>query len=190
MNTAVAHDDVARVLADGGSPLGAAEAHGILCGALCARQAWRLEDWLEELGDGDLPAGLSVDEAAVAVLAAAFARTLKELRGGDMDFQPLLPADHEELSVRTEALADWAQGFLYGLGGSAGGAVLPLSPQCSEILADFAEISRAGEVGSEEAELEENAYTELVEFVRVGVQLMHEELADWRASKAADTRSH
>jgi hypothetical protein len=131
-----------------------------------------------------------MDEAAVAVLAAAFARTMKELRGGEMDFQPLLPADHEELAVRTEALADWAEGFLYGLGGSADGAVLPLSPQCSEILSDFAEISRAGEVGSEEAELEENAYTELVEFVRVGAQLMHEELADWRASRAADTRSH
>jgi hypothetical protein len=115
---------------------------------------------------------------------------MKELRGGEMDFQPLLPADHEELAVRTEALADWAEGFLYGLGGSADGAVLPLSPQCSEILSDFAEISRAGEVGSEEAELEENAYTELVEFVRVGAQLMHEELADWRASRAADTRSH
>jgi uncharacterized protein YgfB (UPF0149 family) len=106
-----------------------------------------------------------------------------------MEFQPLLPTDDEALSVRTEALADWVQGFLYGLGGSTSGATLPLSPQSSEILADFAEISRAGEVGSEDAELEENAYAELVEFVRVGVQLMHEELADWRESRAAARHS-
>ena len=47
----------------------------------------------------------------------------------------------------------------------------------AEVLRDFAEVARAGAVGDESEETEEDAYAELVEFVRVGVQLVYDELA-------------
>ena len=60
----------------------------------------------------------------------------------------------------------------------------------TEVLADFAEVARAGGVGSESAEVEEGAFAELVEFVRVGVQLIYDELSELRAAQTASTVRH
>ena len=48
-----------------------------------------------------------------------------------------------------------------------------------EVIADFAELTRAGiNISGEEdePEINENAYAELMEYVRVSVQLVYEEL--------------
>jgi uncharacterized protein YgfB (UPF0149 family) len=66
--------------------------------------------------------------------------------------------------------------------------VLPES--VSEFLADLARISQAGDVGSEAEEAEEAAYAELVEFLRVGVQLVYDELAALRAGQPAALTNH
>jgi uncharacterized protein len=58
------------------------------------------------------------------------------------------------------------------------------------VLADLARISHAGDVGSETVEVEEQAYAELVEFLRVGVQLVYDELAALRAGQPAPRADH
>jgi uncharacterized protein YgfB (UPF0149 family) len=105
-----------------------------------------------------------------------------------MAFYPLLPPDDRPLSLRADGLADWCSGFMHGLGEAAasgagrdvlGGEVM------REIMEDFAEIARVT-LGDDETDLEaEAAYTELVEFVRVSVQLVFEELRDVRQGAAA-----
>jgi uncharacterized protein YgfB (UPF0149 family) len=60
----------------------------------------------------------------------------------------------------------------------------------SEFLVDLARISQAGDVGSETEEAEEAAYAELVEFLRVGVQLVYDELAGLRAGQPAARTNH
>ena len=84
----------------------------------------------------------------------------------------------------------WCQGFLYGFGaaGTANRATLP--EDVPEVLADFAQMSHAGEVGAEALEVEEEAYAELVEFLRVGVQLIYDELAALRAGQPATRNDH
>ena len=59
-----------------------------------------------------------------------------------------------------------------------------LPGEVGEIVRDFIEITHAeiDEGGTDESD--ENAYAELVEFVRVGVQLLFEELAVARAPSA------
>ena len=54
-----------------------------------------------------------------------------------------------------------------------------------EIVRDLVEISRAGVDAEQDEESNESAYAELVEFVRVGVQLLFEELAAARSPPAA-----
>ncbi|MDH5226971.1 MAG: YecA family protein, partial [Gammaproteobacteria bacterium] len=49
MPAPIAFDDVAQALAARGSTVHAAEAHGCLCGALCARRVYLPAEWLEEL---------------------------------------------------------------------------------------------------------------------------------------------
>jgi uncharacterized protein YgfB (UPF0149 family) len=181
MHPTVAFADVERALDAGTSAVHPAEAHGCLCGALCLRPDYSLADWLDEI----LP---DADEAAAAVdgpFAPLFAETAGVLAGPDMEFEPLLPGDEADLASRVAALAAWCQGFLYGFGsaGTASQAALPES--VGEVLADLAQVSHAGAVGSESPEVEEDAYVELVEFVRAGVQIVYEELSALRARQPA-----
>jgi len=180
MNSPVAFDDVARALTDLGSAVPAAEAHGCLCGALCARRHYPAAQWLEEL----LPEP-DVESAAASLegpLGALYVGTRAVLTERDMEFAPLLPEDELPLPERVESLAAWCGGFLYGFGAS-GSAPAAREGEVVEILADLAEISRVGAVGAATTEVEEEAYAELVEFLRVGVQLIFDQLEATRAEQ-------
>ena len=190
MSAPIVFDDVAQALAAGGSTVHAAEAHGCLCGALCARRIYLPAEWLEELlPDGPEP-GTTVSVTTAGPLKSLFDQSRAVLEAREMEFEPLLPPDEATLDERVEALGAWAQGFLYGFG--AAGPFKPgtLTTAVAEVLTDFAEVARAGAVGSESVEVEEGALAELVEFVRVGVQLIYDELADLRAAQATSTARH
>ncbi len=160
----------------------AAEAHGTLTGCLCATAGYRFEDWLREI----LPEGRPAPPASAA-LAELFGATAAALMQPDMEFEALLPGDEQPIEARTAALAQWCQGFLYGLGAGGMADASTLPGDAGEIVRDFTEISRAGVDPTQAEESNEAAYAELVEFVRVGVQLLFEELAGLRrpASPAA-----
>ena len=188
MLSSVAFDDVARALAAGGSTVHAAEAHGCLCGSLCVRRTYSLAEWLDEVLPRD-GAG-SADETDGQPLAILHAETAAALAAPDMEFRPLLPDDEQELAARVAALGAWCQGFLYGFGAAGTVARTPLSEGVAEVLSDLANISHAGAVGSASDEAEEDAYAELVEFLRAGVQLVHDELAGLRGSQPLSQASH
>jgi uncharacterized protein YgfB (UPF0149 family) len=162
-----------------------AEAHGTLAGCLCATAGYRLEDWLREI----LPEGRAAPQASAA-LGELFGATAAALIQPDMEFELLLPGDEQPIEVRTAALAQWCQGFLYGLGAGGITDATDLPGDAGEVVRDFAEISRAGVDATQEEESNEAAYAELVEFVRVGVQLLFEELAALRRPVPAPAPLH
>jgi uncharacterized protein YgfB (UPF0149 family) len=145
----VTFPEVARVLQSLQSSVAAAESHGCLCGALCTMQQYPVESWLDELVP-DADEDPADDRAPLRLL---FADTVRALRGGEMEFQLLLPDDDAPLVERAMALSQWCQGFL----------------------------SQASVETGAEAEEEEQAYAEIVEYVRAGVQLIHDELIELRA---------
>jgi uncharacterized protein YgfB (UPF0149 family) len=177
MSSPVLFVDVAQALAAGGSTVHAAEAHGCLCGALCMRSPFRVADWLDELLES--PADDTHPDSH-STLLGLYEQTSSALEGTQMEFTPLLPDDDDPLVERVEALGAWCQGFLYGFGAvtPAPGARFPAD--VDEVLRDFAEISRAGAVGSQSEQVEEEAYAELVEYVRAGTQLVYDELESRR----------
>jgi uncharacterized protein YgfB (UPF0149 family) len=91
-----------------------------------------------------------------------------------------LPDDDAPLVERAMALSQWCQGFLYGFG--IGGAVPRdrLSGEVEEVLRDLTHIGQASVETGADAEEEEQAYAEIVEYVRAGVQLIHDELIELR----------
>ena len=97
-----------------------------------------------------------------------------------MTFQPLLPGRCRAPGERVDCLAQWCQGFNHGLFVAAriGDAEAELgSGNTAEIVSDFSEMAQVS-VGDEEADAEgEAAYAELVEYIRVSVQLVYEELS-------------
>jgi len=170
---------VQQLLAQERSLADAAEAHGTLAGCLCGAVGYRFEDWLKEI----LPEGRA-RAAAAATLQELFDATAGALREPDMEFELLLPADEQPIEARTAALAEWCQGFLYGLGTGRIPDASSLPGEVGEVVRDFLEISRADVDATQGEESNETAYAELVEFVRVGVQLLFEELAAARAPGA------
>ncbi len=180
-------DSIETALRRAAAPADAAEVHGSLCGMLCvlgerAPGRW-LGDVLEDAG-GDAAA---VDEAG-RVLGALAPATWGLLRTGDMGFQPLLPPDEEPLEYRVSSLAQWCQGFNHGLAVAAAladaGTALE-ADDVAEIVDDLAALGLA-DAGSDDPEEEvEAAYAELVEYIRVGVQLVFDALNDVRQSPPA-----
>jgi uncharacterized protein YgfB (UPF0149 family) len=104
------------------------------------------------------------------------------LAGAELDFAPVLPDDEAPLTERAAALARWCEGYLYGIALADAEALRTLAGDAREALADFAQIACASGAAND-TESDETAYAELVEFVRVGVQLVYEELRRRRGGR-------
>ena len=166
--------EIEQRLADSRALTDLPEAHGTLAGALCATHAVSLQDWLREVfADG-------VAGEAESTMLALFEWTRHVLTAGQLEFRLLLPGDETPVTERATALGQWCQGFLYGLGSSPLPNVEQLPEEVAEIVRDLTALTQIGVDADEPLEESEQAYAELVEFVRVGVQLLHDELARFR----------
>lgn len=168
--------DFEDVLATAGSLADAAEAHGSLCGALCSMSPYKMQDWVNEI----LPDGAALSDEAAAMIEKVFTATATSFGEQGMEFEPLLPDDEQPLNGRANALALWCTGFLYGLGTGHISDLEALNGDVGEIVRDFTEISRATGDDAEADESNEQAYAELVEFIRVAAQVVFEELLPLR----------
>jgi uncharacterized protein YgfB (UPF0149 family) len=161
-----------------------AEIHGEFCGLACVMGRDAVSPWAAAaLSEADARSA-----AAIATLEELGEKAWSELDAGDMSFDLLLPADDESLERRAELLGIWCQGFMHGLG--AAGAAGEESPVVRNetiegIVGDFSEITRAGFTADETEEEGEAALAELVEYVRVAVQLVFEELHAIRSDPPA-----
>jgi uncharacterized protein YgfB (UPF0149 family) len=119
------------------------------------------------------------------VLDALCTTTWRQLVERQSEFNLLLPDDEESAMRRTEAMAQWCEGFLHGLVSEKHSedlkARLAAEP-LADIIKDMLQITRATaeDEGEDEDGLDE-AYIELVEYLRVAAQLAYEELADFRS---------
>jgi uncharacterized protein YgfB (UPF0149 family) len=185
----VTFPEIARVLQDMQSSVPAAESHGCLCGALCTTAHYSVERWLDELvAQDDDVADNQADQGDVRhqPLSLLFADTVRALRGDEMEFELLLPDDDNALEDRAVALSQWCQGFLYGFGSGDPVDARELPPDVDEVLRDLTHIGRATVESRDGSEEEEQAYAQIVEYVRVGVQLIHDELIDAREREAGE----
>jgi uncharacterized protein YgfB (UPF0149 family) len=152
-----------------------AECHGLLCGLLCRESGQSADAFIGHLAAMQLLVNPGV--ALSQVLAEAWESTVQQLADEDMGFALWLPRDREPLEERTIALAQWCSGFLAGL--ASPGQLEGLSEEALEAIGDLQEIARAvisappGESG--ESEEDEQAYAEIVEYVRVVALMMREE---------------
>ncbi|HNP37327.1 MAG TPA: YecA family protein [Woeseiaceae bacterium] len=170
-----------------GANWNAAQAHGLITSQLAVRGEVAPDGIL-----GPILEGCARNDAlrteCEAILLALYRTTRQWLTERLSAFALLLPDDSAGTDVRTMALAHWSEGFLHGL---------VSGPQMSEpqstllrsrladapiadIIKDMLEITRAGSMEGDNDEDEEEAYTEIVEYMRVAAQLVYEELAAFR----------
>jgi uncharacterized protein YgfB (UPF0149 family) len=168
--SALTHAELARALETLHLGMGASDLHGSLTGYLCAGGSAGADEW---------PAALELEPDAKTILQhEALSRLYGDCRAQlddpDLGFEPLLPADDVPVEQRADALVEWCRGFLGGVGLS-GSATGFLSADANEVLADLGRIA-ASHFDYDNAEEDETALSEVLEFVRVGVLLLHTEL--------------
>ncbi|NOQ88310.1 MAG: UPF0149 family protein [Gammaproteobacteria bacterium] len=171
--------------------LGATESHGALCGMLCAQGATEASQWmLYVLGEHEETSKLL--QQTGKKLLQIHQISVEQMNDTGAEFELMLPDDDDPLEMRVEALGTWCQGFVYGLavGGIKEDTVLP--EDSKELIRDILEISRAGYIADNEAELatdeedneeDEVAFMEVSEYVRMGILLIYEELQPLQSSQ-------
>lgn len=160
------------------APHDPAEIHGILCGMLCLESNLDSEHWLSCIADP-----MIITAAAREQLRELFSVTVSQVNDAELSFFPLLPEDEADvpLSYRTEALGHWCQGFLAGLGLAGLDKEQAFAAEVDEFLRDLVEISKVDpDLDEAEEEQSEQAYTEIVEYVRMGVLLINHTLQSTR----------
>jgi len=153
------------------------EAHGLFSGILCgssAEQKKKQRLWLSLL-DLKIDAGDMLAQEAIDVVDGFYKTTLNALSASELDFQ-LAINEHASLDERLEDFSIWVQGFLYGIGLSHSDDFSKNSEQVQEFMQDLLQISQAEEYELSDSEEDEHALFELIEYVRVGVLLVFEEL--------------
>lgn len=157
--------------------------HGLLCGMVCATGRLDAGQWLDEVFENADAGSRVIEDCRNALLDLAEV-TVQQLNDPELGFVLLLPDEDESLSLRATALVDWSRNYLYGLalGGLGGPAGLP--DDVAEIIRDLSEISRADPGGDHDEGEAENALEEIIEYVRMGVLLVNEELQPLKAPQA------
>ncbi len=180
------------LLFDVDAMLGATESHGALCGMLCAQGATEAAQWmLQVLGDHEETS--SALQQAGKLLIQIHQLSVEQMNDSNVDFDLMLPDDDEPLESRVEALGVWCQGFVFGLAVGGVKEDTDLPEDSKELIKDILEISRAGYIADDEAELnamavddgeeDEVAFMEVTEYVRMGTLLIYEELQPLQSSQ-------
>jgi uncharacterized protein len=172
MTTTVDYDEVNAELMALHAGVLASESHGFMCGYFCVSNTVAAEVWQDYLLAG-------IDDAAeigscIAILSQLANQVSEEILAEDISFSLLLPDDESVISERSSALAEWCAGFISGLGIGGLGEKPKLIDECDEFVKDLVSISRM-ETTAEDGDDVEVAFFEIVEYIRVGVIMLHQE---------------
>lgn len=173
------YQQVADALEGVGAVMGAAAAQGLLCGMISAPGETDKAAWIAQVLAETQPRGEAAKTCLVA-LSGLYDRTRSRLDDVSMEFELLLPGDDLPLAERGRELGAWCDSFLLGVGLGGLKQDMPLPQEVGEALRDLGAIAQV-EPEAVEAEENEEAFAELVEYVRVAVMLV-------RTSLLAETR--
>jgi len=180
------HDALEAALKRCGANWSAAQSHGLLAGRLAVAGPGCGAEWLAMVLDG-VDNNNALRTECENMLSSAFGEAYRQLAERLSEFEPLLPDDAEGAGTRTTGLAHWCEGFLHGLVSTQHADELKkrlAAEPLVDIIRDMLQITRAAVDDDDDDEANEEAYAELVEYLRVAAQLAFEELADIRDAGA------
>lgn len=167
--------DVTKILNAIESMMPAAEVHGMLCGFICAGQRMNGKAWFESVLHAIEPhhgmSGLCRD-----MLLKLHEISHTQIRDIGFDFQLLLPDEDASLAMRAQAVGQWCQGFLGGLGFAGIQLDETEYVETQDILSRMVDIAQIDYQGLDFSEQDEKAFFEVSEYVRMGVLMVYTEL--------------
>lgn len=150
----------------------AAQTHGLMCGLISATSGKKNTHWEDMLGG-------KKDLHSHEVLLQLYEISYHQMSEFSFEFSLLLPDDDVGINQRAEALGLWCQGFLAGLEKGKVPIQNREESEMTEALNDLVEISQVNYddiANNNENEEDETAYFELIEYVRLAVLMIFQEL--------------
>ncbi len=154
VKSSVDHDLLNQALRSCGASWTAAQAHGLLSSRLAVTGARGVTESLGQVLDSSGETD-ALRKECEDMLAALWQSTHMVFSERMSAFEPLLPDDNDNAASRTEAVARWCEGYLHGL------------------------VS-----GEHDAATNEEAFVEILAYLRIAAQLIYEELAELRPGQA------
>ncbi len=159
----------------------ASECHGLITAYFVFNNELQMGLLRDHLVSG-LEDAQALDQA-YAVINKIAEDVASTLESEEIIFDLLIPDDDEPLTLRTQALSEWCAGFISGLGVAGLNEQHSLQNESEEFIQDLSKIARL-ETEPEEDEDSETAFVELIEYVRIGVLMLHQ---DWHPNTQLET---
>jgi len=158
------------------------QAHGLLCGYIMTHGLKGHDMWLHRMFENS--SNEKGDKVKYkSLFDDLFIETLRQLEERQSEFELFLPEDDRDLLTRTKAIGSWCNSYLHGLISSVTTEKLKKAinrEPTSILIKDLLEMTKAT-IGEEyDDETNERSYAELVEYTRIAVQLIFEELDESR----------
>ncbi len=174
----MAYQTITSIFQRNDSDLTASEAHGLATGMLCIEDKIDLANWLRELFADDI---LLVEEDR-GVLEELFEQTRKLLNNEDesFGFDLFLPNEDGLLREQLEAIGQWCEGFLFGVGFAQSSSDWP--GETGEIMKDMVEFTKLDsdvddDMLQDEADEYEQSVIEIQEYIRVAIMTVKDQFS-------------
>lgn len=147
---------------------------GMLLGLRCSDPTMKVTGWVKRvLEEADTK---SVKESFLKILQELYVSSEEAIKGSGFQLEMCLPCEDEALSYRAAMLGQWCEGFIYGFG-VGGKPEKALSSEVQELFKDFSDIAAIDVVDlGEPTDEDESDFMQLVEFVRIGVLTINEDI--------------
>lgn len=170
------YTELSRALSNTALKLHPSQVHGLICGILSGNPT-NTAAWEELVTGGE------ETPKTHELLQELYDLSAKQLNEFLFEFQLVLPDDSQELPARAEALTLWCQGYLTGLKLAQVKIVDREPSEITEAINDLIEIAKMNFEEVVASEEDEAAYIELVEYVRMAVILIYQDLRESEAAK-------
>jgi yecA family protein len=170
------YEAVAHALRHTNALTSPSESHGLLTGILCGSSLVTMdaEGWARHAAGAATQSKEGLSEQEITTLKSLFSITQRKLHEGAFDFQLLLPEDEVTLVMRARELGNWCRGFLSGFSMHT---ITVTSEEdyeeIQEILQQVADISEIEYDQLSIGEEDENAFTEVTEYLRLAILNLH-----------------
>ncbi len=168
--TLPSYNELAKALSKAQLEFHPAQVHGLICGFICADPDKQDDDRWEKL-----ITGAKKNRTLHELLQQLYEISYHQISEFSFEFSLLLPDDSIDITVRSEALGLWCQGFLTGLQHTGFSIEKHASETLTDALNDIIEIAQVNYDETSSSEEDENAYFELEEHVRLIVLMVYQE---------------
>ncbi|MDC5811045.1 YecA family protein [Vibrio europaeus] len=171
----------ATELQSAGLAVNPAELHGLLTGMLSGGLSLTDKSWQPMVFDY-VSEGMGWPSKALQLAQATLDASIAELTGSGMDLEMLLPDEEASASLfdSADALADWVNHFISGLG-LVNAELKKASSDVKEALADLEEIAKLGIDEDDDLEEQAQLLEQVIEHVKACVLTIHAEFGQKKA---------